>query len=312
MAARYRDGMFQQAITRGDGNIGRRRHGECEHHPVAAAARGRAEPFRSAWRSGHEPEGVRTPECGARRAAACPASPIRAMPRPGRCACSNPVLRLRGVSIITPTSCSTNRGGPSSTATGNRSNGCSHHGFKVNPKRQRLRRHRRSAGILPRMGSAARNAALRDRRRGAEGRQRGAAASSSGYTAKAPRWAIAFKYAARQVETEVVDIVVQVGRTGALTPGGAPRAEGGGRRHGIARHAAQRRRDRAARAADRRHGGGGAQRRRDSESGARQDAGHAPQAVPHAEASAPCAAAGSCAKKAKRPAAASTSTARRG
>lgn len=39
-----------------------------------------------------------------------------------------------------------------------------------------------------------------------------------GYTAKAPRWAIAFKYAARQVETEVVDISVQVGRTGALTP----------------------------------------------------------------------------------------------
>jgi DNA ligase (NAD+) len=39
-----------------------------------------------------------------------------------------------------------------------------------------------------------------------------------GYTAKAPRWAIAFKYAARQVETEVIDISVQVGRTGALTP----------------------------------------------------------------------------------------------
>jgi DNA ligase (NAD+) len=39
-----------------------------------------------------------------------------------------------------------------------------------------------------------------------------------GYTAKAPRWAIAFKYAARQVETEVTDISVQVGRTGALTP----------------------------------------------------------------------------------------------
>ncbi|MES1257494.1 MAG: NAD-dependent DNA ligase LigA [Acidobacteriota bacterium] len=39
-----------------------------------------------------------------------------------------------------------------------------------------------------------------------------------GYTARAPRWAIAFKYAARQVETEITDIVVQVGRTGALTP----------------------------------------------------------------------------------------------
>jgi DNA ligase (NAD+) len=39
-----------------------------------------------------------------------------------------------------------------------------------------------------------------------------------GTTNKAPRWAIAYKYAARQATTKVNDIVVQVGRTGALTP----------------------------------------------------------------------------------------------
>jgi DNA ligase (NAD+) len=39
-----------------------------------------------------------------------------------------------------------------------------------------------------------------------------------GYRAKAPRWAIAFKYAARQAVTTVEGIEVQVGRTGALTP----------------------------------------------------------------------------------------------
>jgi DNA ligase (NAD+) len=39
-----------------------------------------------------------------------------------------------------------------------------------------------------------------------------------GATAKAPRWAIAYKYPARQATTEVKDIIVQVGRTGALTP----------------------------------------------------------------------------------------------
>lgn len=39
-----------------------------------------------------------------------------------------------------------------------------------------------------------------------------------GYTGKAPRWGIAYKFPAQQVTTLVEDIVVQVGRTGALTP----------------------------------------------------------------------------------------------
>jgi DNA ligase (NAD+) len=39
-----------------------------------------------------------------------------------------------------------------------------------------------------------------------------------GSTTKAPRWAIAYKYPARQATTQVLSISVQVGRTGALTP----------------------------------------------------------------------------------------------
>jgi DNA ligase (NAD+) len=39
-----------------------------------------------------------------------------------------------------------------------------------------------------------------------------------GYTSKAPRWAIAYKYAARQETTLVRSIEVSVGRTGVLTP----------------------------------------------------------------------------------------------
>jgi len=39
-----------------------------------------------------------------------------------------------------------------------------------------------------------------------------------GFTGKAPRWAIAYKYAARAGITLIEDILVQVGRTGKLTP----------------------------------------------------------------------------------------------
>ncbi|MGD9587353.1 MAG: NAD-dependent DNA ligase LigA [Pyrinomonadaceae bacterium] len=39
-----------------------------------------------------------------------------------------------------------------------------------------------------------------------------------GSTTKAPRWAIAYKYPARQATTKLLSISVQVGRTGALTP----------------------------------------------------------------------------------------------
>ena len=39
-----------------------------------------------------------------------------------------------------------------------------------------------------------------------------------GFTAKSPRWAIAYKYAAERVQTKLLDIKMQVGRTGILTP----------------------------------------------------------------------------------------------
>ena len=42
--------------------------------------------------------------------------------------------------------------------------------------------------------------------------------SELGYTSRAPRWAIAYKYPPEQVNTKLLDIVVSVGRTGRATP----------------------------------------------------------------------------------------------
>ncbi|MDP0499438.1 MAG: NAD-dependent DNA ligase LigA [Verrucomicrobiota bacterium JB022] len=45
-----------------------------------------------------------------------------------------------------------------------------------------------------------------------------AAQEAAGQTAKAPRWAISYKFAAEQAETVLKQISIQIGRTGALTP----------------------------------------------------------------------------------------------
>ena len=68
-----------------------------------------------------------------------------------------------------------------------------------------------------------------------------------GATAKFPRWAIAYKFPARQVTTVLRALEVNVGRTGTVTPVGDPRSRRGQRHDGRTRVAAQLGSGRAAR-----------------------------------------------------------------
>ena len=84
-----------------------------------------------------------------------------------------------------------------------------------------------------------------------------------GSTSRAPRWAIAYKYPPEEVTTKLLDIRVNVGRTGRVTPfavhGAGPRL----RLDGQPGHPAQRRGGPAQGRPDRRHRGAAQGRRRD-------------------------------------------------
>ena len=75
----------------------------------------------------------------------------------------------------------------------------------------------RSSQACASSGSRARPARVRGRRRGGQGGQPRATASARSHR-PSPRWAIAYKFAARQALTRVRAIRINVGRTGALTP----------------------------------------------------------------------------------------------
>ena len=84
-----------------------------------------------------------------------------------------------------------------------------------------------------------------------------------GSTSRAPRWAIAYKYPPEEVTTKLLDIQVNVGRTGRVTPFGVMEpVQVSGSTVGMATlHNAQRSRPQGR--ADRRHGGAPQGRRRD-------------------------------------------------
>ena len=60
--------------------------------------------------------------------------------------------------------------------------------------------------------------AVRDRRRRGQARPARPCSAQLGATSRAPRWAIAYKYPPEEVTTRLLDIRVNVGRTGRVTP----------------------------------------------------------------------------------------------
>jgi DNA ligase (NAD+) len=216
MAARYRDGLFTQAVTRGDGTTG---------EDVTENARTvRSIPLRAARSEPFEARG----EIVMNRRAFDRLNADRE--EKGLTRFANPRNAAAGsLRVLEPGITASRRldfyayflfdeaGRTIFESHWESLEWLSHHGFKVNPKRLlcddieqvigfcREWEAEREAlpyeidGVVLKVDSVPQQRRL-------------------GYTAKAPRWAIAFKYAARQVETEVVDITVQVGRTGALTP----------------------------------------------------------------------------------------------
>jgi DNA ligase (NAD+) len=216
MASRYREGTFQQAVTRGDGSIG---------EEVTENARTiRSLPLSTAEKKPFEVRGevVMNRKAFERLNLEREEGGLTRFANPRNAAAGS--LRLLEPSITASRRLEyyayfllSEGGEPIFDSHKESLDWLEEHGFKVNPKRTvcatvdealafcREWEEKREAlpyeidGVVLKVDSIPQQRRL-------------------GYTAKAPRWAIAFKYAARQVETEVEDITVQVGRTGALTP----------------------------------------------------------------------------------------------
>ena len=216
MAARYREGLFEIAITRGDGSIG---------EDVTENARTiRSLPLRAARPEPFEVRG----EVVMQRHSFDRLNMDRE--EQGLTRFANPRNAAAGsLRVLEPSITASRRldyytyfvfdeqGRPLFPSHWESLEWLAAHGFKVNPKRrmcadveealafcrdyeeQRETLPYEIDGVVLKVDSIAQQLEL-------------------GYTAKAPRWAIAFKYAARQAETEIVDIEISVGRTGALTP----------------------------------------------------------------------------------------------
>ena len=216
MAARYRDGLFEQAITRGDGLVGedvtenartmRSLPLRVRSRIPAFEARGEAIMNRRAFeRLNEERDAQGLPRfANPRNAAAGAVRNLEPSVTASRRIDFYPYFLLVD-------------GEPHFPSHWESLEALKQMGFKVNPYRKKCAdveellafcrewEEKRDSlpyeidGVVAKIDSIAQQQAL-------------------GWTAKAPRWAIAVKFPARQEQTVVENIVAYVGRTGALTP----------------------------------------------------------------------------------------------
>ncbi|MBV8847878.1 MAG: NAD-dependent DNA ligase LigA, partial [Bryobacterales bacterium] len=215
MAVHYRDGKFAQAITRGDGVTG---------EEVTENARTiRSIPLRIKGQRDIEVRGevVLTRKGFEKLNAECAAAGLRQFANPRNAAAGS--LRVLDPSITASrqldffTYFLFERGAPACPSQWESLETLKDLGFKVSLHRKRCQtiddlvafcnhwEERRESlgfeidGVVAKVDSVEQQERL-------------------GWTARAPRWAIAYKFAARQAETVLEDITVNVGRTGTLTP----------------------------------------------------------------------------------------------
>ena len=219
MAAHYRNGSFLQAVTRGDGRIGEevtenartirslplKLRGKAIPHPTCEVRGEVVMQRRSFERLNEERELAGLPRFANPRNAA--AGALRAL--------DPSVTASRQLDYFTYFLLEDGR--PMLASHWESLEHLSSAGFKVNP-------HRRKCSSLDELLAFIRE--WETKRDGLPYETDGVVAKIDlieqqtrlGWTSKAPRWAIAFKYPARQASTLLENIEVQVGRTGALTP----------------------------------------------------------------------------------------------
>ena len=209
LAVQYRDGHFAQAITRGDGTIGedvtenaRTIRSIPLRRPNAIEVRGEVVFNRKAFdKLNDERAAAGLPQFANPRNAA--AGSLRVL--------DPSITASRRLDYFSyypdPRPAHADRNARAPRA----------HGLQGEPALAPLRRHRRTHGVLQALGGTPRFAALRNRRRGRQGRFRRPAATASAGPRK-PRAGPSPSSSRPPGQTLVENIEVQVGRTGALTP----------------------------------------------------------------------------------------------